>query len=136
MTSRWVTQISEWLATTAQRAEAHGADDPLAAAIVLRMDEFTSKDLGVRGALVRRALTHFGVVADGVADDVLRPALEVFSVHSQSGSKMSGPKAKVVTPDDVDVIKRCVTQAFGYHGIVEQDGANVALPRSLGIVAS
>ena len=107
-----------------------GAADPLASAVVIRMDEFTSKDLVLRQGIMGGVLAHFGIA--GAATD-MRPALDVFSVHSQAGSKMSGPKAKIVTDSDVEVIKRCVVEALPAH--VQDGGANIALPRSLGIVS-
>ena len=94
------------------------------------MDEFTSKDLVLRQGIMGGVLAHFGIA--GAATD-MRPALDVFSVHSQAGSKMSGPKAKIVSASDVEVIKRCVVAAA--HATVQEGGANVALPRSLGVAA-
>ena len=48
---------------------------------------------------------------------------------------MSGPKAKIVTESDVEVIQRCVVIALADQADVQGDGANIALPRSLGIAA-
>ena len=62
LTARWLHHVRDWVATTARRAEAHGAEDPLASALVLRMDEFTSKDLTLRAEVLRTALAHFRVV--------------------------------------------------------------------------
>ena len=45
---------------------------------------------------------------------------------------MSGPKAKVVTDGDVDVIKRCVVGALAQQADVQDGGGNIALQRSLG----
>lgn len=135
LTCKWVGTIRGWIGTTARRAKVLGADDPLASAIVLRMDEFTSKDLELRAQIVRTALTHFRVVGAGASDADIALALDVFSVHSQAGSKMSGPKAKIVTDGDVEVIKRCVVNALGSAGVVQDGGANIALPRSLGIAS-
>ena len=69
------------------------------------MDEFTSKDPTVRTAVVRAALEHFGILGEQDGEAELRPALDVFSVHSQAGSKMSGPKAKLVSDSDVQVTR-------------------------------
>ena len=132
LTARWISIIRAWCETTAERARTCGAADPLASAVVIRMDEFTSKDLVLRQGIMGGVLAHFGIA--GAATD-MRPALDVFSVHSQAGSKMSGPKAKIVTANDVEVIKRCVVAALSTHATVQEGGANVALPRSLGVAA-
>ena len=116
--------------------------DPLASALVLRMDEFTSKDLALRSQIMRTTLTHLRVISEGASDADMARALDVFSVHSQAGSKMSGPKAKIVTDGDVEVIKRCVVGAFVSRQAdvqrleLQGGGANIALPRSLGIAAA
>ena len=46
---------------------------------------------------------------------------------------MSGPKAKMLTDADVEVIKQGVLAALGSKATVLGGGANIALPRSLGI---
>ena len=48
---------------------------------------------------------------------------------------MSGPRAKIVTASDVEVIKRCVVAALSTHATVQEGGANLALPRSFGVAA-
>lgn len=131
-TWQWIQTIDQWMAITARRAEARGAADPLASAIVLRMDEFTSKDLALRARIVRTALAHFRAIDERASDADIARALDVFSVPSQEGSKMGGPKAKVVTDGDVDVIKRCVLGALREKADVQKGGANITLPGSLG----
>ena len=134
LTLRWIGTIRDWVATAAaRRRRQKPASDPLSSALVLRMDEFTSKDLALRSEIVRAALVHFRVIGDARAE--IGPALAVFAVNSQAGSKMSGPKAAIVTAADVGVIKRCVAQALGELGgvAVEVDGANIALRGCLGI---
>lgn len=133
LTWRWIEQVDGWIAAVARRAETRGAADPIASAIVLRMDEFTSKDLALRSRIVRTSLAHFRVIDETVSDADIARALSVFSVHSQAGSIMSGPKAKVVTDGDVEVIKRCVLNALAERADVQERGANIALPESLGI---
>jgi len=135
LTSRWIDTISAWIGTRSRRAESCGPDDPLASAVVLRMDEFTSKDLVLRATVVRTVLAHFGVTTADASDASLEKALAVFSVHSQAGSKMSGPKAPIVQAADVPIIKSCVALTFdGAAGVtVQQDGANLALADSLGV---
>jgi len=49
---------------------------------------------------------------------------------------MSGPKAKIMSEADVEVIKRCVAGAFSSLAVVQDGGANIALPRSVGISCS
>lgn len=139
MTIRWLETISDWISVVARRAERLGGGDPLASSIAIRMDEFTSKDIKLRSRVVRAALAHFGVIGQSTsddADDEIAPALQVFSVHSQAGSHMSGPKAKIVSEADVRVIKRCVVGALAGKADVQDGGANILLQRSLGVQGS
>ena len=133
LTSSWLSTVEDWIDTTARRAGAEGPDDPLAAAIVVRMDEFTSKDPALRTELVRAALVHFRVVGADAPDSALAAALDAFKVNSQAGSKMSGAKAKVVSDADVEVIKRGVVAALGTKARVVDGGGNIVLARSLGV---
>lgn len=136
LTLRWIRTIEDWIATTSRRAEALGANDPLASSLVLRMDEFTSKDLELRAQIMSAALVHFRIIDEGASRADIARALDVFSVHSQAGSAMSGPKAKVVTEGDVGVIKRCVAGALAQRAHVQDSGANIVLDRSLGVAVS
>ena len=134
LTLKWIQIITDWISTTSHRTEARGADDPLSSSIVLRMDEFTSKDLALRSQIMRTALVHFRVIREDTKEDAdITSALSVFSVHSQAGSNMSGPKSKVLTDGDVDVIKRCVVGALAQCADVQDGGANIVLQRSLGV---
>lgn len=137
MTRGWIATIKGWVQMCERRAKdaVDGMEDPLCAAPVIRMDEFTSKDIQVRTAVLRTALIHFGVIEANDGDDAMRPALEVFAVNSQEGSKMAGPKARIISPNDVHIIKDCVAISMAtLTGVVVQDkGANVILPGSLGV---
>jgi len=89
--------VSAWVDITTRRAATDDGDmDPLAQAVVVRMDEFTSKDLVQRKSVVRATLAHLGVLDDDTPEAELevelQKALAVFSVHSQAASTMSGPK--------------------------------------------
>lgn len=133
MTCMWLRTVHAWMSTVDRREKENGKDDPLVSAVVIRMDEFVSKD--TREKVVRTALRHLRVL-DRRSEDVT-PALEVFSVNSQKGSKMSGSKAKLVTKDDVSVIRRCVVVSLAQqaeHGMVsiQDEGANVLLKGSVG----
>ena len=133
LASRWMNTIEEWIDITARRTLAKGADDPLATGIVVRMDEFTSDDLALRAEIVRAALVHFGVVGKNAPDSALGRALDIFKVNSQAGSRMSGPKAKIVSDTDIKVINRGVVAALGAKARVLDDGGNIVLSRSLGV---
>ena len=133
LTSRWINNINDWIKTTARRSTSEGSADPLVSAMVLRMDEFTSKDLALREAVVRAALEHFRVLSADAEPAAVEPAMGAFAVHSQAGSKMSGPKAQIVSEQDVEVIKRCVVSALGEQAIVQDGGANIVVPRSFGV---
>jgi hypothetical protein len=135
LTGRWIREVSAWTQLKEARLSEVGPTDPIALAPNLRMDEFTSKDLAVRTRVVRATLVHLGALAADATDAELAPALEVFGTHSQAGSAMSGPKAQIVTPNDVSVIVRAVAigmEPLASSGVVVQDGGkNVLLPDSL-----
>jgi len=137
LTSRWVSIITEWVELVeARRAADYEGVDPVATAANLRMDEFVTTDLGARTAVVRATLTHLSVLDDAADADALAPALAAFNVHSQAGSAMAGPKGQVVQAADMPVMRHAVVS--GLHGVrgtgvvVQDDGRNVLLPRSLG----
>merc|ERR1712232_727384 len=96
------------------------------------MDEFTSKDMQVRTAVLRDALIHLEAIKATDGDEALRLALEVFAVNSQEGSRMAGPKAKIISSSDVHIIKECVSISMAtLPGVIVQDnGANVILAGS------
>ena len=83
LTNRWISTIIDWIAICERRSASMGSEDPLASAVVIRMDEFTTKDLKLRASVVRAALEHLGTVEPG-DEDAISAALAVFSVHSQA----------------------------------------------------
>ena len=142
LTARWIGVIATWVELQERRRAGASSlslvGDPIGSALNVRMDEFTSKDMAVRTSVLRSVLSHFGLVATNAKEPALAPALKAFETNSQVGSSMSGEKVKIVQKADVPAIARCVqlglASSVKAHGvIVEQDGANVLLPRSLGV---
>jgi len=137
LTNRWIAAVSAWVKMVEERRTAIAGADPIAEAPSLRMDEFTSKDLAVRAQVMRDLLDHLGLVHATASDEARAPALAVFSVHSQAGSAMAGSKAKVVQEADVPFIQQAVEVGLAELGsagvVVEKGGANVVLPRSIGV---
>lgn len=136
-TSRWIGIVCQWVELIEARRRAPGASsDALAQAANLRMDEFASRDLSARTAVLRATLSHLGVVDADADEETLAPALSAFGTHSQAGSMMAGPKAKIMVDADVPSIKRAVAAGLEHlatDGVVVQEaGGNVVLPRSIG----
>ena len=133
LATRWVESVAGWADLVAARRAAHGPGDPVGGALNVRFDEFTSEDLALRAAVLREVLAHVGLVAADADDGALAPALAAFEKHSQAGSAMSGPKAKVVQDADLPAIRACVAAGLAATDVVvEGGGANVLLPRSAG----
>ena len=134
LATRWVESVAGWADLVAARRAAHGPGDPVGGALNVRFDEFTSKDLALREAVLREVLAHVGLVAADADAGALAPALAAFEKHSQAGSAMSGPKAKVVQDADLPAIRACVAAGLAATDVVvEGGGANVLLPRSAGV---
>merc|ERR1712186_164344 len=85
MTCGWINTIRAWIQTRERRAKnsPEGPQDPICAAPVIRMDEFTSKDMQVRTAVLRAAFLHLGIIKATDGNETLSSALEVFAVNSQ-----------------------------------------------------
>lgn len=129
--------MTKWVRTVEQRTQLGKPADPIVGAVSLRYDEFASKDVTTRTATVKATLVHLGALASNATDAALAPALEVFGTHSQAGTAQAGPKTKIVQPRDVPLIHKAVDVGLAPLAslgvVVQGGGANVALPRSLGL---
>merc|ERR1711920_374293 len=100
---------------------------------IIRMDEFVTKDLAKREAVLAEAFMHLGVI-DNASDARLPKALEVFNENSQKNSAMGGAKKGSLSDESRQAIYECVLRAAPcIPGVfVEKGGANVLLEGSLG----
>ena len=135
LTNNFLAGVSKWVTTAETRT---AATDPMAKCISLRYDEFTSKDPVAKAKVVRATLVHLGALDAKLDDTALAPALAVFNTHSQTGTAMAGPKAKVVLPRDVPLIQQAAAAYLApleRKGslLVQDGGANFALKNSLGL---
>ena len=118
LTRMWIEAVQGFL-----DAQEDFADSELAKgkALVLRMDEYVTKDLVKREETVKGVLRHVGIKA---SKDTLASALAVFNVHSQKGSNMSTTqRKKFLDPRDEQKIADCARNAIVSEYIVhEKDG--------------
>jgi hypothetical protein len=84
LSSMWLDSMLSWMEWTA----AGGKDFPT---LTLRMDEFVTKDLVKREAVVRQCLNFAGIHDDA---GIMEKAMAVFGVHSQAGTAMERSSAK------------------------------------------
>mmetsp|Transcript_59874 Transcript_59874/g.106470 ORF Transcript_59874/g.106470 Transcript_59874/m.106470 type:complete len:464 (-) Transcript_59874:122-1513(-) len=125
----WLNCINAWIAVQAT-AEA------FAKAPALRMDEFVSKDLDKREAILRETLLHLDVITDG-DDAKVKAALEVFKENSQKNSAMGAAKKGGLSEKCRNAIFECIAKVGPLIPgvIIERDGANILIPGSLGTSA-
>jgi len=128
-TLAWLNCINAWRGVQA-------TSDAFAKAPVIRMDEFVSKDLVKREAILKETLSWLGASTDGDAAQI-QAALEAFNENSQKNSAMGGAKKGGLSEKCRSSIFECVAKVGSLIPglIVEGGGANVLLPGSLGTSA-
>lgn len=126
----WLNCLNAW-------RNMQGLSAQFAEAPVVRMDEFVSKDLSKRHAVVGEVLLRLGVV-ENLRDEKIPLALEVFNENSQKNSAMGGAKKVCVSDQSRKIIFQCVSEiAPLIPGVkVEGEGSNVLLPGSVGTSAA
>lgn len=127
-TASWLNCLNGW-------RKMQEASDDFSKAPVIRMDEYVSKDLAKREAVLVDALLRLGVI-ESRSDVRIQAALETFNEDSQKGSAMSsGKRQEGLSEKSRGAIMECVAKAGPLISglVVENQGANVVLPGSLGV---
>ena len=129
ITTMWLEAVQTFL--DKQQKHAHdGIGLASGEALVLRMDEFVTKDIEKRRQGVEAILTHVGV--DASNKGTITAAMDVFNTHSQKGSHMSKKRDKFLSADDEALILECARACIrSTYARVEEDNCNFIIDAPL-----
>lgn len=130
-------RVLSWLHCLDDWRTMQGSSENFAEAPVVRMDEFVTKDLVKREAVLAEILVRLGVF-ESPRDPRIQAALEVFNENSQQNSAMGGVKKAGLSEKCRSSIFQCIKIAAPLiSGVeVEGEGSNAILPGSLGTCAA
>jgi len=128
---RWLNNVDAWRAM-------QESNELCAKAPVIRFDEFVTKDMVKRKAFLADVLVGMGMM-EKLDDELLTKAMTAFETDSQGNTAMSnsgGSKKKLtLSQEQRGFLMECAAKGCALISgvVVENGGANVVMPGSLGI---
>jgi len=128
---RWLNNVDAWRAM-------QESNELCAKAPVIRFDEFVTKDMVKRKAFLADVLVGMGMM-EKLDDEILTKAMTAFETDSQGNTAMSnsgGSRKKwTLSREQRGLFTECAAKGCALISgvIVENGGANVVMPGSLGI---